>query len=77
MTAHHHDLARAAWRKSTHSSQDGNCVEIATSLPGIIAIRDSKNPDGPVLTVTNLGWTAFIEGIKAAGAAERAFRRTG
>jgi len=64
MAAHHHDLARAAWRKSTRSGQDGNCVE-AASLPGIVAMRDSKNPHGPVLTFTNVEWAAFIRGIKA------------
>jgi Domain of unknown function (DUF397) len=64
MAAHHQDLSRAAWRKSTYSGQDGNCVEIATNLPGIIAIRDSKNPAGPVLRFTHCDWTAFIRGIE-------------
>ncbi len=65
MAVRHHDLARAAWRKSTHSGQDGNCVEIATNLGGIVAIRDSKNPHGPALTFTHSDWAAFIRGIKA------------
>jgi hypothetical protein len=65
MAVHHQDLSRAAWRKSTYSGQDGNCVEIAANLPGIIAIRDSKNPAGPALTFTHSGWAAFIRGIKA------------
>jgi predicted secreted Zn-dependent protease len=64
MAAHHQDLSRAAWRKSTYSGQDGNCVEIATNLPGIIAVRDSKNPDGPALSFTHSNWAAFIQGIK-------------
>ncbi len=68
MTAHHHDLALAAWRKSTYSSQDGNCVEIAANLPGIVAVRDSKNPPGPVLTFTHSDWAAFIQEIKTGGA---------
>ncbi|TQF01874.1 DUF397 domain-containing protein [Kitasatospora acidiphila] len=33
--------------KSTCSSHDGNCVELAAGLPGEIAVRDSKNPTGP------------------------------
>jgi len=73
MAVRHHDLARAAWRKSTRSGQDGNCVEIATNLPGIVAVRDSKNPHGPVLTFTNVEWAAFIRGIKAAAPGLSAF----
>ena len=60
-----HDLSRAVWRKSTHSGQDGNCVEVATNLPGIVAIRDSKNPNGPILCVTHTDWVAFLGDIKA------------
>ena len=41
------DLSRAEWHKSSHSSQDGNCVEVARNLPGLIAVRDSKAPEGP------------------------------
>jgi hypothetical protein len=60
-----HDLSRAVWRKSTHSGQDGNCVEVATNLPDIVAIRDSKNPSGPVLRVTHAEWASFVRHIKA------------
>ncbi|WP_329349979.1 DUF397 domain-containing protein [Streptomyces sp. NBC_01261] len=48
------------WRSSSYSdSGGGNCVEIAT-CPHTIHIRDSKNPDGPTLTVTAASWTAFL-----------------
>ena len=40
------DLSRAEWHKSSHSSQDGNCVEVARNLPELVAIRDSKQPNG-------------------------------
>jgi Domain of unknown function (DUF397) len=60
-----HDLSRAVWRKSTHSGQDGNCVEVATNLPGIIAIRDSKNPSGPILCVTCADWAIFLRQTRA------------
>ncbi|MFF3783705.1 DUF397 domain-containing protein [Streptomyces sp. NPDC001933] len=47
------------WQKSSHSgSEGGHCVEIAAH-PAAIHIRDSKNPDGPVLTVAPTTWTAF------------------
>jgi hypothetical protein len=43
------DLESARWRKSTHSdSEGGNCVEVA-DLRNVIAVRDSKSPDGPKL----------------------------
>ncbi len=54
------DLSRAEWHKSSHSSQDGNCVEVARNLPGLIAVRDSKAPEGPKLLVTPETWRAFL-----------------
>jgi hypothetical protein len=38
----------------------------ATNLPGVVAIRDSKNPDGPKLLVSAAGWRAFVRGLKSA-----------
>ena len=46
------DLSRAEWHKSSYSSQSGNCVEVARNLPGLVAVRDSKEPDGPRLVVS-------------------------
>ncbi|MFI6730018.1 DUF397 domain-containing protein [Streptomyces atratus] len=47
------------WRKSSYSrSEGGQCVEIAAH-PTAIHVRDSKNPDGPTLTVAPTTWTAF------------------
>ncbi|HCU91860.1 MAG TPA: DUF397 domain-containing protein [Actinobacteria bacterium] len=54
------DLSRAAWHKSSYSSQSGNCVEVALNLPGIVAVRDSKNPHGMALVVTREAWETFI-----------------
>ena len=59
------DLSRADWRKSSYSSQSGNCVEVATNLPGMVAIRDSKDPGGPGLLVPATEWRAFVRGLKA------------
>jgi Domain of unknown function (DUF397) len=58
------DLSRALWRKSTRSNNGGACVEVATNLPGIVAVRDSKDPDGPTLTVSPDDWRAFIRRLK-------------
>jgi hypothetical protein len=59
------DLA-AAWRKSSYSNQDGgNCVEVADNLPGIVPVRDSKNPDGPVIRFSPGAWSALIGVVKA------------
>jgi hypothetical protein len=54
------------WRKSSYSGNGGECVEVATNPRGIVAIRDSKNPAGPVLTVSRDEWTAFIVRIRSA-----------
>jgi hypothetical protein len=59
------DLSRAEWRKSSYSSQDGNCVEVATNLLGAVAIRDSKDPGGPMLLIPAAGWRAFLRGLAA------------
>ncbi len=58
------DLSRAAWRKSTYSNNGGACVEVATSLPGIVAVRDSKDPAGPALAFGADSWQAFINTLK-------------
>jgi hypothetical protein len=53
------------WRKSSYSTeQGGNCLELAT-CPTAVHIRDSKVPDGSVLTVSSAAWESFTEFAKA------------
>jgi hypothetical protein len=58
------DLSKAAWHKSSRSGANNNCVEVVGSLPRVVAVRDSKHPDGPVLVVTREEWRAFTAGVK-------------
>lgn len=46
------------WRKSSHSGQNGDCIEVGGDA-GTILIRDSRNPGGPVLAVTAAAWRSF------------------
>ncbi|WP_262705428.1 MULTISPECIES: DUF397 domain-containing protein [Streptomyces] len=60
------DLSVATWRKSSYSNNNGgNCVEVADNLPGLVPVRDSKNPDGPALLFPSRSWAAFIGFLKA------------
>ena len=53
-------LAGAQWRKSSYSSDTGGqCVEVAP-LDGIVAVRDSKDPEGPALAFPAAAFTAFV-----------------
>ena len=59
------DLSRAEWRKSSYSSQSGNCVEVARNLPGLVAVRDSKEPDAMRLVVSQETWRVFLLALRA------------
>jgi hypothetical protein len=52
-----------AWRKAQLSVANGQCVEVAPT-EGMIVIRDSKDPSGPVLRYTTAEWQAFLDGAK-------------
>jgi hypothetical protein len=65
----HADLSRAAWRKSSYSGANGSCVEVAP-VPGArlgggqIAVRDSKDRDGPALVFSARQWRRLTARIK-------------
>jgi hypothetical protein len=58
------DLSPADWHKSSHSGSGNNCVEVATNLPSVVAVRDSKDRSGAVLIFTPGEWRAFTAGAR-------------
>ncbi|MBV7669334.1 DUF397 domain-containing protein [Streptomyces halstedii] len=62
------DLATAAWRKSSYSDGgDNNCLEVTHDFPGLVPVRDSKNPTGPALVFPDHAWTAFVHEVRGTG----------
>jgi Domain of unknown function (DUF397) len=60
------DLTGADWRKSSYSGGNGGgCVEVARNLPGVVAVRDSKDRQGPALAFTPAQWLAFLDSVRA------------
>jgi hypothetical protein len=52
-------VPRFNFRKSSYSTPQEDCVEVATNVPGTVAVRDSKDPDGPILRFGAAEWSAF------------------
>jgi hypothetical protein len=52
------------WFKSSYSGNGGQCVEVADGLPGVLPVRDSKDPEGPALGFTPESFAAFVQGVK-------------
>ncbi|MFE3940688.1 DUF397 domain-containing protein [Streptomyces sp. NPDC059118] len=56
------------WYKSSYSNNGGNCIEVAANLAaplGVVPVRDSKNPGGPVLNTSAASFTAFVTSVKS------------
>ncbi len=61
------DSAPLRWRKSSYSNgSGGNCVEIATPRDGML-VRDSKDPEGPVLGFSRPAWRTFVDSVGQGG----------
>ncbi|MGA5133212.1 DUF397 domain-containing protein [Streptomyces olivoreticuli] len=58
-------LAHTAWRKSSYCSDGEACVEVADDLPGIVPVRDSKNPSRTALLIPHRAWASFITVVSA------------
>ncbi|MFF7452973.1 DUF397 domain-containing protein [Kitasatospora sp. NPDC008115] len=59
------DLIGAAWLKSSYSQNGGNCVEVAPEFPGLVPVRDSKDPSGPALVFPSGAWQSFVTAVQA------------
>jgi Domain of unknown function (DUF397) len=53
-------IHKEAWKKSSYSAANGDCIEVATTRDEIIAVRDSKDPKGPVLSFAKESWASFV-----------------
>ncbi|WP_328772201.1 DUF397 domain-containing protein [Streptomyces sp. NBC_00286] len=63
---HTPELNSARWRRSSYSNTNGGeCVEITDDFPGVVPVRDSKTPHGPVLLVPAAAWDEFVNSLKA------------
>ncbi|MCX5213725.1 Scr1 family TA system antitoxin-like transcriptional regulator [Kitasatospora sp. NBC_00240] len=59
------DLSKASWRKASYSdSESGQCVEVADNIPGVVPVRDSKDPQGPALLFRTDAWQSFVTGVR-------------
>jgi hypothetical protein len=56
------DLTNLTWRKASHSGENGgDCVELADVAGAMVAVRDSKDPNGPVLLLTRAALRTVVD----------------
>ncbi|WP_079145517.1 DUF397 domain-containing protein [Streptomyces lydicus] len=68
-------LNSARWRKSSYSNgTGGECVEISDDFPGLVPVRDSKDPQGPALFIPAGAWRTFITAVRSAAFSRRGGR---
>jgi hypothetical protein len=48
------------WRASSYSGGQGDCVEVADGIPGVVPVRDSKRPEGPMISFSRESWVTFL-----------------
>ncbi len=58
-------MATYEWYKSSYSSNGGECIEVAPGLPGVVPVRDSKDPAGPALVFAADAFAAFVSSVRA------------
>ncbi|MFJ3789602.1 DUF397 domain-containing protein [Kitasatospora sp. NPDC090091] len=56
-------LGGATWRKSSYSGDAGQCIEVADCFDGALPVRDSKDPNGPVLVFPSASWQSFVDAV--------------
>lgn len=59
------DLSNAMWFKASYSNNGGTCVEVTADFPGLVPVRDSKDPQGPALVFPSDAWRSFVAAVQA------------
>ncbi|MFF3072862.1 DUF397 domain-containing protein [Kitasatospora sp. NPDC057904] len=57
-------LTGASWIKSSYSNNGGDCVEVTSDFPGLLPVRDSKDPQGPALIFRTEAWRSFVSAVR-------------
>ncbi|MEV7027250.1 DUF397 domain-containing protein [Kitasatospora sp. NPDC093558] len=66
------ELNATLWRKSSYSGGNGgDCIEVAPGFPGLVPVRDSKDPQGPALVFPAAAWASFLSGVRVGDFSER------
>jgi hypothetical protein len=61
------EAAPLDWRKSTFSWANGDCVQVASRSRGVVRVRDTKDPRGPMLAFDRGQWNAFVGAVRTNG----------